>query len=1103
MPTDPITFALMLGAVISGTTEALVGKSVEATPALAKRIQRTASLVEAQPLSAVEVAVAAAVEAARLDLRQDAIDGLLYADDESLADLIALLDHPPFAKELVSLLVVRGRPDFDSLRRAYLDLEGETDSARWQALKPSLESLFEYIEEYLLSDVSGVGKLLRDLRSLAKMNQLEENTAIVATAIVQVVSYQDRIAQATEETAAAVRALLDGQTLALDQFSRLLAEALALLGQAGPAGPAIAPILSAQETVALHELRDKCNKLPLSLAQDERGQAGKHGRPTELARVYVNLETDAEPTLAEVFRRLNIAEQEWPRLTAAMQRRGHGSDGPDALAEEMVTGVDRLMLGDQEQDFADHPLHPWVEDEEALRRAMRKVTALEALANRRRLVLLGKPGSGKSTFVNHLAYAMAGGLLDEEPDWSAMLEGRFDTPLFPIRIILRRLSASLTPNSRPGAALIEEALQAITRLDGAALLARLERADTLLLFDGLDEAPPADPDDDPDDGNGFDRRRIIVESVQAFCAAHPKPAVLVTSRVRPYEQGQSRLDDLPAYTLEELDDERIARFTLRWHEEIERVGQSSSDDVANAREQLTAALASRPTLREMAGTPLLLTMLARVNLRGRLPEGRAELYGECTNQLLWEWEKGKEPESDGTFESLQTLLTIEGEKTLSIVDLERLLWEMTFHAHGRSGREDVELPAADLEKRLAKLHPKRYGGKAWAARVVDLMRERGGLLLASDNDTFTYPHRSFQEYLAARWLLEDSERNELAAQKATSDIWREVVLLACGHLTAEGRYGELQALVAELAGGTFDNDEDRRRLLVAGQAWLEFGPEKATGYVGTELQVKIPRLLTNLMQDRTALATQRLEAGQTAADLGELPNDLDAFVPPLAEIGIGLGDGLAMAKYPVTNEQYRRFWDDAGYETDKPWWDAEAVKELDRWVGTWRNGPRLWNVEQFNRPTFPVVGVSWYEAVAYCAWLTPKLRSKGVIPESHEVRLPTQEEWERAVRGRHGKEYPWGDDTFDASRANTKESELDAPTPVHMYRDGATPEGIWDLSGNVWEWSADIRSDTTAFLRGGAWYTNGQRTGASGSAFRDYLWGWDYNYGFRVVVAPI
>ena len=195
----------------------------------------------------------------------------------------------------------------------------------------------------------------------------------------------------------------------------------------------MSPILSAQETVTLHELRHTCNKLPLSLAQDERGQAGKHGRPTELARVYVNLETDAAPTLAEVFRRLGIAEQEWPRLTAALKSRGRGHDGPDVFTDEMVAGVDRLMLGDREQDFADHPLHPWVEDEDALRRAMRKVTALEALANRRRLVLLGKPGSGKSTFVNHLAYAMAGGLLDEEPAWAAMLEERFDTPLFPIR----------------------------------------------------------------------------------------------------------------------------------------------------------------------------------------------------------------------------------------------------------------------------------------------------------------------------------------------------------------------------------------------------------------------------------------------------------------------------------------------------------------------------------------------------------------------------------------------------------------------------------------------------------------------------------------------
>ncbi len=113
--------------------------------------------------------------------------------------------------------------------------------------------------------------------------------------------------------------------------------------------------------------------------------------------------------------------------------------------------------------------------------------------------------------------------------------------------------------------------------------------------------------------------------------------------------------------------------------------------------------------------------------------------------MLWEWEKLKEPEADGTFESLQTLLTIEGEKTLSTVDLERLLWEMTFYAHSRSGREDVELPAADLEKRRPNCTPRRYGGRAWAARVVGGMRERVGSCWRPTTTPSPTP-TEFQEY---------------------------------------------------------------------------------------------------------------------------------------------------------------------------------------------------------------------------------------------------------------------------------------------------------------------------------------------------------------------
>ena len=100
-----------------------------------------------------------------------------------------------------------------------------------------------------------------------------------------------------------------------------------------------------------------------------------------------------------------------------------------------------------------------------------------------------------------------------------------------------------------------------------------------------------------------------------------------------------------------------------------------------------------------------------------------------------------------------------------------------------------------------------------------------------------------------------------------------------------------------------------------------------------------------------------------------------------------------------------------------------------------------------------MVGVSWYEAVAYCAWLTEKLQATG---EKVEVRLPTVEEWRQAA----GPEtYPWGKN-FDPANANTKESGLDQTTPVHMYPDGvrrfAPAVEIWDLAGNVWEWTSDL-----------------------------------------------
>ena len=130
--------------------------------------------------------------------------------------------------------------------------------------------------------------------------------------------------------------------------------------------------------------------------------------------------------------------------------------------------------------------------------------------------------------------------------------------------------------------------------------------------------------------------------------------------------------------------------------------------------------------------------------------------------------------------------------------------------------------------------------------------------------------------------------------------------------------------------------------------------------------------------------------------------------------------------------QYREFIEDDGYE-DQRWWKAGGYGEYKE--------PEDWQDQRefLNRP---VVGVSWLEAAAFCAW--------------SGYRLPTEAEWERAARGPRttARRFPWGEEAADSNRLNY-ESEVWHASPVGIFPLGGTPEEIQDLAGNVWEWCAD------------------------------------------------
>jgi formylglycine-generating enzyme required for sulfatase activity len=199
-----------------------------------------------------------------------------------------------------------------------------------------------------------------------------------------------------------------------------------------------------------------------------------------------------------------------------------------------------------------------------------------------------------------------------------------------------------------------------------------------------------------------------------------------------------------------------------------------------------------------------------------------------------------------------------------------------------------------------------------------------------------------------------------------------------------------------------------------------------------------------------------------------------------------------MARYPVTNEQFARFVEEAAYKF---------------------NLEKNWKT----KADHPVVKVSWHDAMEYCKWLNA-LAKASFPSQGLAVRLPTEAEWEKAARGdaEHGYEWPWGD-KFDKDKCNSAEGGRGGTTPVGAYSpQGDSPYGVADMAGNVWEWchslyqpyphkSDDGREDESAsgarVLRGGA-FDDPQSFARCACRNYGHPDNRSVNVGFRVVVSP-
>jgi Sulfatase-modifying factor enzyme 1/NACHT domain len=739
-------------------------------------------------------------------------------------------------------------------------------------------------------------------------------------------------------------------------------------------------------------------------------------------------------------------------------------DPDHALPDRAVVAAEPLVLwGRREHETSGSVLY-------------RALLAAEAVARYPRLVLLGEPGGGKSTFLRHLAWALARRGLGEQ---DAALFGWQDASvllpvLLPLRTLALRIAAEGAAPATVSAVLRDELAREYDARQADGLLDKaLASGAALLLLDGLDELPiePA---------RGIADRLATLRAVREFAELHAGAHVVLTCRSRAFDARLRAALGWPVETLAPFTLGQVRRFVADWYVALAGRAAITRDQAAAQAQTLVDTIVVSDRLQQLAGTPLLLTMMALVLAeRGELPRDRPLLYERILEQLLGQWDRHK---------GGQSLAAAIGAANLRSDDLRAILDQLCYDAFASATAEQASglLAAKDLRYALASFFAQVRVEDAWeaAGRCLAYFDERSGLLLpADDGQSYAFAHLTLQEYGAGRHMLLQPNAAELVLLRRADERWREPIALGLG--VVQRFYPMLADRIERVLSELIDPDERGRPKLRA--RWYrdlilaaELGQERDWNLLRAlinvdRLQRELRRGLVALLADpaQPLPVAERVYAGFLLGDLGDprFPVTLEEWRDAIIAARAGQIDGyfclipsvagtaLWIARYPITNAQLRE------------WTRAAQLPPRHHEGGA-----------HFNRPNQPAAGVSWHLASAFCAWLSQQAGAT--------IRLPNEAEWEAAARGHDERRYPWGNQRLRDRAATKEDHELRGwpyPVPVGCYPAGASAIGALDMAGNVWEWTSDLwrpdgeaahpRSDGLArALRGGGYLSKKSQT---------------------------
>ncbi len=793
------------------------------------------------------------------------------------------------------------------------------------------------------------------------------------------------------------------------------------------------------------------------------------------------------------------------------------------------------------------------------------VSVMEVAIGTKQLVLLGDAGAGKSTFVKKLLALQAAVLLGERKE---PLAG-FAPDLIPVLIVLRDLSPKLAELNL-GSLSAEDQKQALSdtvlekirenviahragemipMLEGA-----FESGKILLVMDGLDEVPQ-------------ELRGRVRQAAGALIHLHNIERILITSRSRSYT-GQAVFPNFQSYTIAPFDNKKIRKFAQAWYNEQCRLGHLNSEQAEKRANDLAGA-SSTADLIEMSSNPMMLTSIAIIHQKDiGLPRERVRLYHLIVDVLIRRWQKYKAGEENITPSQALTLFLKDDNRLRAVLEL--LAYEAhraNYLAGNKNKKEKTD--DADLSRGQALTlleSPEHLGSTELAGEFLDYVDQRSGLLVGKGGElerptSYSFPHRTIQEYLAGCYLVGKRNRGrEVFKRAAEGDFWSLAALMGAEELfynhpsTRDALLDLAYHLCPDVPPQT---EQAERALLWSGQIACVIGNEiierDADNPSGGKayLERLIPRTV-NLLESKTLTPRERAEAGNTLAKLGDpragVTNGFLFCEIPAGEFLMGntnetdsmsdndeapqftynkINSNYFISRYPVTNAQFDLFVNDPQGYGNNAWWTKAGLE----WRKNRTAPPKQGGA--FDLPNHPVVNISWYESQAFTRWLDKKIKDsgfklqvwKGNIVESlnlgkdkWQIRLPTEAEWEKAARGTDGLRYPWGNE-ITPDHANYSDTNLNATSAVGAFPLGTNHYGPLDMSGNVWEWcmtqwtedgynsyelseNHNVEGDSRRVVRGGAFNNDDfdVRCAFRVGNYPDYFYGYR---GFRVVVSPV